>query len=170
MNEKDIHIKDSFYFEEKITNLSKELQKIKTESNNNWNLFIRAKHEIENTKKRFEKEILNLKKYSNKNLFLDLLQILDSLESFIENENNKNNKNYFGNKLLYKMLIFILNKNNVKKIIIKKYSDFDPNKHEVITIVQNESYENKIFSIFQSGYMLNDQILRYAKVSLLKKK
>lgn len=169
MNEKINDNKEIFDLESKIIKISEELNRSKIEANNNWELFIRAKAEIENVKKRFEKEIINLTKYSSKKIFIDLLPILDSLESCLENENNKNHRIYIGIKLLYKMIILFLDRNNIKKMKINKYTKFDPTKHEVISTVNNNIHENKILSIFQSGYILHDQVIRYAKVSISKK-
>ncbi len=67
-----------------------------------------------------------------------------------------------------KMLISMLKKHDVKKIIIKKYDNIDPSKHEVISIINNKKYDNKIIAVFQSGYTLHEQVIRYAKVSILK--
>ena len=154
--------------EKLIHDLSVKLDKCEKESNENWELFVRAKAEIENITKRTEKKILDIRKYSQKNFIIDLLPMLDSFESCLENENNKNEKFYIGMNLLYKMLISILNKYDVKKIHIEKYSDFDPLKHEAISIIENKAHYNKILSVFQSGYILHDRVIRYAKVSILK--
>jgi len=155
--------------EKRITDLSDELIKSKNEIKKNWDLFVRAKAEIENIKKRTEKELINIKKYSQKNILIDLLPLLDSLESCLKNENNKNEKNYEGIKLFYKMFIPILDKHHVKKIDITKYTKLNPYKHEVISIIKDKKHDNKIASVFQTGYTLYDQIIRYARVSILKK-
>ena len=96
------------------------------------------------------------------------MPILDSLESCLKNENNRNEKNYIGIKLLYKMFLSILEKYSVKKIHVDKYSHLDPLKHEVISIIKNNIYDNKIFSVYQSGYMFHKNVIRYAKVAVLK--
>jgi len=169
MKEKNTENTTQINSKEKTNDLLNELNKSKNEAAENWNLFVRAKAELENIKKRTNKEIINATKYSHKNIFVDLLPIFDSFESYLENEKNKNEKNYTGIRLLYKMLISVLNKNNVKKIEIKKYTDFDPLKHEVISIIKHKIHDNKILSVFQSGYTLHDQIIRYSKVLILKK-
>ena len=156
-------------YEKKINKTLNELKESKEEVKKNWELFIRAKAEIENIKKRTEKEIINIKNYSQKHLFIDLLPILDSLESCLKNNDNKNKKDYDGTKLLYKMLSSILNKNFLQKMIIKKHMELNPFEHEVISITKNKIYDNKIESILQNGYILHNQVIRYAKVSIFKK-
>lgn len=152
---------------ERNKELYTELTKFKKEANENWILFIKSKAELENLKKKIEKDINNEIKNSNKKIFTELLPILDSLESCINNEKNKSS--HTGMLLLHKMFIKTLNKNDIKKIETKKYDDFDPIKHEAISIIKNNLYDNKISNIFQSGYMLQNHVIRYSKVSVFEK-
>lgn len=152
---------------EKIKTISNELEEIKKESAENWELFVRTKAEFENFKKKIDKNINNEIKNSNKKIFIDLLPVLDSIESCINNEKIK--ANHTGMFLLYKMLIKILKNNEIEKIKIKKYEEFDPQKHEVISVIKSTIYDNKIFSVFQSGYKFQNQIIRYSKVCIFKK-
>jgi len=168
MNNEKKFDKDNLDLEKLVKELSNKLNKSEKEARENWELFVRAKAEIENITKRTEKKILDIQKYSQKNLIIDLLPILDSFDSCLENDNNKNEKIYTGINLLYKMLISVLNRHYVKKINVEKYSDFDPQKHEVISIIDNDKYDNKILSVFQSGYLLHNRVIRYSKVSILK--
>lgn len=169
MNEKQINNQKDLDINEKLKILSEDLVKFKFEAAENWELFIKAKAEIENLKKKNEKEISNSIKYSNKKILLDLLPVLDSLESCLENEKHKNEKFYIGLNLIYKMLFNALNKNGIQKIDVKKYTNFDPTKHEAISIINSDIYDNKILSVFQSGYMFHNQVIRYSKVSIFKK-
>ncbi len=152
-----------------IKNVLNELEASKNEIKKNWELFVRAKAEVENIKKRAEKEIININKYSQKKIFIDILPVLDSLESCLTNNDNKHKKDYDGTKLLYKMLLSILNKYYVTRMTVDKYKILDPFKHEVISIINDEIHDNKIESVYQNGYMLHNQIIRYAKVSIFKK-
>ena len=169
MNEKTTNNQTDLDINEKFKILSENLIKFKSEATENWELFIRAKAEIENLKKQNEKEIFNSIKNSNKKILLDLLPVLDSLESCLENEKNKNEKFYIGLNLIYKMFFLILNKNGLKKIDVKKYTPFDPTKHEAISIINSDIHDNKILSVFQAGYTFNNQVIRYSKVSIFKK-
>lgn len=148
--------------------LIEELKKKQEETEKFWDLFVRTKAEIENIKKRTEKDIANIQKHSLKIIFNDLLPFIDGFELYLKNINNKSDPTNEGYQLLYKLILSILEKHNVKKMEIEKYTELDPTKHEVISIIQNDQYNNVIDSIFQDGYMLHDQVLRYAKVSILK--
>jgi len=167
MEESNIEVKKN-YDDFKKEDILEELKKSNIEVEKNWDLFVRAKAEMENIKKRADKEITTITKFSQKNLFMELLPILDSFELCLNNKNENNDKIYEGLQLLYKMLISILNKYNVNKMEINKYTELDPSKHEVISIIKNEEYNNIIESVLQTGYTLHDQVLRYARVSIFK--
>lgn len=134
----------------------------------NWDLFIRAKAEIENIKKQNLKDIENIKKYVLKDFAKELINVIDSLENAFE----ANKENYDeGFNLINKMLINILEKYSIKKIAIEENAIFDPVFHEVVNIDENSEKENNvILNVLQSGYTIHDQVLRYSKVSISKKK
>ncbi|HIH2763518.1 MAG TPA: nucleotide exchange factor GrpE [Candidatus Azoamicus sp.] len=165
MNENDKIIENDIELDEKLDILSNKVKVLEEEVKTNWELFLRARAEVENIKKRTDREIINITRYANKNIFLDLLPLLDSFEASLSKANNEDNV-YF---LFYKLLLNILEKYNVKKINVKEYDLFDPSKHEVVSIVSNDIYDNIVSSVLQSGYELHDHVLRYVKVSIFKK-
>lgn len=133
----------------------------------NWDLFIRAKAEIENIKKQNLKDIENIKKYVLKDFAKELLNVIDSLDNALEINKNIQND---GLDLIHKILINILEKYSIKKIDVKEDTIFDPAFHEVINIEQKcEKENNSILKVLQTGYTIHNQILRYSKVSISKK-
>lgn len=155
-------------FDEKICAMTNELAEFKAQANENFNLFLRAKADLENMKKRTDKEIENVIKYSNKKILLALLPLIDGLESRISGNIAEVDRE--GLQIFYKMLLNLLEEYNVKKIDTEFDLDFDPLKHEVISVVEHDEYDNKINTVLQSGYTLYDQILRYSKVTIFKRK
>lgn len=147
--------------------LKKDLDFFKSKSEENFDLYLRAKAEIDNIRKRTDKEIDNILKYSNKKIILDLLPLMDSLDSCLKNNNT--DKDREGLLIFQKMLKNIFIKNNVNVIDADYESDFDPLKHEVVSTLNDSNIDNKISEVLQTGYMLNDQVLRYAKVIVFKK-
>ncbi len=168
MNNDDISlITNEFNKDEELNILKSEIIALKIKSDENYDLFLRAKAETENIRKRSEKEIENIVKYSNKKLFISLLPIVDSLESCLSDAGlDKIDKE--GVIIIYKMLIGLLDEYNVKKIFVEKMVDFDPFKHEVVSIIDSSEYDGKICDVLQIGYFLNDQVLRYSKVTVFK--
>jgi molecular chaperone GrpE len=151
---------------ESINVLKNDIETLEKKVTDNWELYLRSKAEIENLKKLNEKEIEKISKYALKSLMLDLLPFVDGLELYIKNENISKNDGLY---LTFKIFLNILEKYNLKKIIINDTTLFDPMKHEVVSITNDNSiHNNKIMSVLQDGYILNDQILRYSKVSINK--
>lgn len=152
---------------EKIETLNLELEKINKESKNNWDLFLRCKAETENIKKRTDKDIANISAFALQNILTDLIPLIDSFELCIADKN----LNIEGIKLIHKLLLNTLEKYNFKKISVVENEKLDISKHEVISVIYNDDTKEDdiINSVLQNGYMLNDRILRYAKVSIIKK-
>jgi molecular chaperone GrpE len=155
---------------EKINLLELELEKKSTESKNNWELFLRCKADIENIKKRADKEITNISNFSLQNVMTDFIPLLDSFELCIKDKNENDSIKADGILLIHKMLINILEKHNLNKIEVKENEKLDISKHEAISIEYSDTEEDDIIkSVLQNGYMLNDRVLRYVKVSIIKK-
>lgn len=157
---------------EKIGSLTLEIEKLNTESKNNWEQFVRCKAEMENLKKRTDKELLSISNFSLQNILYDFIPLLDSFELCLKNKNETNFINVDGVILIHKMLLNILDKYNLKKISVEENEKFDILKHEVVSVEYRDNIEedDTINTVLQNGYVLNDRILRYVKVRIIKKK
>ena len=139
---------------------------------------LRSLAEIENQRRRFEKEIKDTFEFGSFNFAKESLAILDNLQRAkiaIKNDQIlKENKNL--NKFLEYItiiendLVNIFEKNRIKKIETKN-KKFDPNLHQAMSEIVDENVETgSILQEMQSGYMLADRLLRPALVSVAKKK
>lgn len=157
---------------EKIESLNLEIEKLNNEAKNNWDLFIRCKAETENIKKRTDKEILNISNFALQSILCDFIPLLDGFDLCLKNKNVNDLINIDGVILIHKMLLGILDKYNLKKISVEKNEKLDILKHEVISVDYKTEIEDDdiINEILQDGYILNDRILRYVKVSIIKRK
>lgn len=157
---------------EKIESLNLEIDKLNNESKNNWELFVRCKAEMENLKKRTDKEILNTSNFALQNILCDFIPLLDSFELCLKNKNDDSLINIDGVILIHKMLLNILDKYNLKKISTEENEKLDISKHEAISVEYKDNIEEEdtIKTVLQNGYILNDRVLRYVKVSVLKRK
>jgi molecular chaperone GrpE len=127
---------------------------------------------MENIRKRTEKEIKNIHKFSLEKFAIELLPILDSLNKAIEitNKTKENKSTIQGIKLTMKMFLEILKKFNIKEINPKGKS-FDPNEHEAMAMQHDPKMKNNIIKmVLQYGYKLNDRIIRPARVIVIKNK
>ena len=139
---------------------------------------LRSLAEIENQRRRFEKEIKDAFEFGSFNFAKESLAILDNLqrakEAIKNDEKLKENKDL--NKFLENIniiendLISIFEKNRIKKVeVINK--KFDPNFHQAMSEIEDEKSEpGTILQELQSGYMLADRLLRPSLVSVSKKK
>ena len=139
---------------------------------------LRSLAEIENQRRRFEKEIKDAFEFGSFNFAKESLAILDNLEratlAIKNDEKLKENKDldkFLENiKIIEKDLINIFEKNRIKKIITKN-EKFDPNLHQAMSEIEDEKAETGIIlQEIQAGYMLGDRLLRPALVAVAKKK
>ena len=132
----------------------------------------RLQAEFENYKKRIDKENVQIIKNANANLIKELLPVLDSFELAIKNSNNIDNPDVVkfkqGMELIYAQFYSILQTQGLR-IMITKDQRFDPFMHEVLMVRESDT-DDIIVQEFQKGYMLNDIVLRHAKVMITKKK
>jgi len=139
---------------------------------------LRSLAEIENQRRRFEKEIKDAFEFGSFNFAKESLAILDNLqrakEAIKNDEKLKNNKDldkFLENiNIIEKDLISIFERNRIKKIETNE-KKFDPNFHQAMTEVEDDNKNpGTILNEVQAGYMLGDRLLRPALVSVSKKK
>ena len=139
---------------------------------------LRSLAEIENQRRRFEKEIKDAFEFGSFNFAKESLAILDNLQraklAIKNDENLKKNKDldkFLENiTIIEKDLINIFERNRIKKIDTKN-KKFDPNLHQAMSEIEDESKDTgSILQEIQSGYMLGDRLLRPALVNVAKKK
>ena len=139
--------------------------------------FLSAMAEMENQRKRYEKEKSEAFEFGGFNLAGESLSLIDNIEraiaSFKNDENLKHNKDI--NKVIEsveivkKDIVSIFKKNGIEQIecINKK---FDPNFHQAMLEVENNSKEaGTVVQEIQKGYMMKDRLLRPSLVGVAKK-
>ena len=139
---------------------------------------LRSLAEIENQRRRFEKEIKDAFEFGSFNFAKESLAILDNLKRAqlaIKNDDalkeNKDLDRFLENiSIIEKDLISIFEKNRIKKIDTMQ-KKFDPNIHQAMTEIEDDNVEaGTIVQEMQAGYMLGDRLLRPALVAVAKKK
>jgi len=139
---------------------------------------LRVLAETENQRRRFEKETKEAFEYGGFNLARESLSVLDNLQrayqSIKSDESLKDNKDlekFLKNiTIIEKDLITIFEKNNIKRIdcVNKK---FDPNNHQAMLEIEDESVNpGIILQEIQPGYFYKDRLLRPSFVAIAKKK
>ena len=139
---------------------------------------LRSLAEIENQRRRFEKEIKDAFEFGSFNFAKESLAILDNLQRAkiaIKNDevlkSNKDLNKFLENiSIIEKDLISIFEKNRITKIE-SKGKKFDPNLHQAMTEIEDDQSEvGTVIQEIQNGYMLGDRLLRPALVGVAKKK
>ena len=139
---------------------------------------LRSLAEIENQRRRFEKEIKDAFEFGSFNFAKESLAILDNLQrakDAIKNDkvlrDNKDLDRFIENiNIIEKDLISIFEKNNIKKIVSKD-KKFDPNIHQAMTEIEDSNSEpGTVVQEIQTGYMLGERLLRPALVGVAKQK
>ena len=139
---------------------------------------LRTMAEMENQRRRFEKEKKEAFEFGGFNFAGESLSLLDNIDraitSFENDESLKNNKDLNkiidGIEIVKKDLISIFKKNGIQPIecINKK---FDPNFHQAMLEVENNTKEpGTIVQEIQKGYMMKDRLLRPSLVGIAKKR
>lgn len=151
----------------KETAVNDELSALKQEIQDQKDKYLRLFAEFDNFKKRNAKERLELFKTAGQDIIRELLPILDDFQradkAFEQDNNAENYAN--GVKLIQEKLQKTL-QNKGLKVIESVGKDFDVEQHEAIAEVpaSSEEQKGKIIDEVESGYTLNDTIIRYAKV------
>ena len=139
---------------------------------------LRSLAEIENQRRRFEKEIKEAFEFGSFNFAKENLATLDNLQrakEAIKNDEKLKNSNdldkFLENiNIIEKDLITIFERNKIKKIDTKG-KKFDPNFHQAMSEIEDDKVEpGSIIQEIQAGYMLGERLLRPALVIVAKKK
>jgi molecular chaperone GrpE len=124
--------------------------------------------EMDNYRKRMEREKENLLKYGNERVLSDLLEVVDNFERTIDmlkpDEDPKIKNIVIGLDMVKKQFLDTTSKHGLTAVdAVGK--DFDPNFHEAIAQEYQEGAKpNQIIKEFQKGYTLNGRLVRPAKV------
>ncbi|MDP6685461.1 MAG: nucleotide exchange factor GrpE [Candidatus Omnitrophota bacterium] len=132
---------------------------------------LRLQADFDNLKKRLERDKIEFIKFSNMELILEILKILDDFERAVEAGKTKHEFDilYKGVEMIWKDLNEFLKKRGLKEIEAKG-KRFDPHAHEAMMQEGTNDYpEDHVIEEFQKGYMLNDRVIRPAKVKVSKK-
>jgi molecular chaperone GrpE len=145
---------------EQIEKLEKEVADIKDKH-------LRLQAEFDNFRKRTLKEKMELLKSGGETVLTSILPVIDDLERALAAFGEVEDENPFkqGITLIYNKFQDFLKQNGIKEIDAKG-KDFDTDLHEAITKIPapTEELKGKIVDVIQKGYLLNEKVIRFAKV------
>lgn len=133
-----------------------------------WNeKYLRLSAEFDNYRKRTLKEKADLTKTANADLLQNILPVVDDFERGLNNINEAQDIKAVkeGIALIYNKFSEFLKQNGVKEIEATE-KEFDLDFHEALTKIPapDDKLKGKVVDVIEKGYMLNDKVIRYAKV------
>jgi molecular chaperone GrpE len=151
------------------------IEKIKAtqgEAGKNFDLYLRSRAEIENLKRRFQREKEDLSKFANEVLIKQLLPVIDNLEKALEHAQGQDTLDALkeGVRLTLKGLKDVLSKEGLEEVKAEG-APFDPNYHEALMQKEDDSVPSgTVIQACQTGYILNERLVRPALVVVSKGK
>ena len=146
-----------------------ELHALLTDARNkadeHWDQCLRLQADIENLRKRKERDVANAHKFALDKFAVDLLPVRDSLEMGLAAADSVDAaKLREGSELTLKMLVSAMDKFNIKEVNALN-EQFNPEYHEAISMQEREDVApNTVVTVVQKGYLLNDRLIRPAMV------
>lgn len=131
---------------------------------------LRAAAEMENVRRRTQRDVENAHKFAVEKLLSDLFPVLDSFEKAVETAAQTQGAEPIAEGVALSLKLFsdTLAKAGVEQID-PLGEPFDPQLHEAMTMVPNPDAEpNSIMDVMQKGYVLNGRLVRAAKVIVVK--
>ena len=129
--------------------------------------FLRLQAEFDNYRKRTLKEKMEMIKTAGEGIMLNILPVIDDFERALQSMEDAKDATAVaeGLNLIYKRFIDFIKQNGLKEIEAKE-QEFDTDVHEAITkaAAPSENLKGKIIDVIQKGYLLNDKVIRCAKV------
>ena len=157
--------------EDAINELQEKLKKAEEEASAHRDEVLRARADLENTRKRMERDIENAHKYAVEKFVQELLPVIDSLEMGLaaarqEDANISSVKE--GTELTLKMFADCTDKFGMKSLD-PKGEKFNPEFHQAMSMQESPEHEpDTVIAVMQKGYLLNDRLVRPAMVVVAK--
>lgn len=150
-----------------VGELLQQIEALTRRAEENWDRFVRAQSEIENIKKRNERDLQNAHRYALERFVKDLLPVLDSLELGIQaatSDQSGVTQLREGAELTLKQFHAVLERYQVT-VIDPVGERFDPERHQAMVMQPTAEAEPlTVLQVLQKGYTLHDRLLRPAMV------
>lgn len=151
-----------------------ELEQIKQDLEESRDLYLRAKAELENQRKRSARELENAHKYAIDRFATELLDVMESLDQACQIERAESSSDEIeavrnGIELTQKQLVTVFQRFSIVEICPEPGEKFDPNSHQAMTVQPTGDVEpNHVMTTIRKGYWIHDRLLRPAMVIVAK--
>ncbi len=151
---------------EEFEGLQRELDQALAKADEHWKLYLGAHAEMENLRKRTEREVQNAHKFALERFFGELLPVRDSLELGLAAASDAVDiaKLREGVELTLRQLTTAMEKFGAREVN-PLGAKFDPGQQEAMAMLPTDQTEpNTVVQVVQKGYLLNERLIRPAKV------
>ncbi|MDG4596728.1 MAG: nucleotide exchange factor GrpE [Candidatus Contendobacter sp.] len=152
---------------EEFDALQQDLDQALAKADEHWKLYLGAHAEMENLRKRAERDVQNAHKFALERFFSELLPARDSLELGLAATSNDAvdvARLREGVELTLRQLAAAMEKFGARELH-PLGAKFNPNEHEAMAMTPTDQAEpNTVIQVLQKGYLLNDRLIRPAKV------
>jgi molecular chaperone GrpE len=156
--------------QQELTELRDKLEAKEKESKENYERYLRQVAEVDNFKKRVNREKDDAIRYANENLIKDILPVMDNLERAVAHAQGGGNGKPLveGVEMVLRGLLDVFSKHGVVQVPAVG-EVFDPGKHEAMAQVESSQHQpNTVINEHHRGYLLRDRLLRPALVTIAK--
>ncbi len=154
-----------------IAQLQKELEQANQKAQENWDKALRVQAEMENLKRRTQKDLDDARKYAVERFAKELITVVDSLElglQAITGDSPEVQKFREGSELTLKQFEAAFAKANIEQVN-PLGQPFNPEHHQAMAMQPSADVApNSVLTVFQKGYLLNGRLLRPAMVIVAK--
>ena len=159
-----------------IEKLAHERDEWKSKAEDYWDQFLRARAEMENFRKRTERDIQQRIGRGKSDLILSLLDVLDNFDRFLaagekdatENEDSGFAAFFKGAQLIQRQILDVLAREGVEPIEDPVGQTLDPHYHEAVFAQDGGGEHGTIVQEIQKGYMYNGNVLRPSRVKVIR--
>ncbi len=151
------------------------IKQVQNKADENWDIALRTKAEMENVRRRTEKEVSNARKFGIEKMINEILPVKDSMELGLKAaidmdiEDEAVHKIREGMELTLKMMNDALGKIGITEIAPEEGDAFSAEAHQAMSMQEIPGKEsNTIVAVMQKGYLLNERLVRPAMVMVAK--
>lgn len=148
-----------------LEQLQQSLAEAEARAKNHWDQYLRAVAELENVRKRAQRDVESASRYGLERFAQELLPALDSLELAVENAGRGDVQSLAeGQRATLQLLLKAFDRLGIA-VIDPRGEPFDPSRHEAMMMQESATAEpNSVLQVIQRGYELNGRLLRPARV------
>jgi len=157
---------------ETVESLKAALEEARAKADENWNQYLRALAELENTRKRAQRDVEQTQRYALERFAGELLAVKDSLEMGLDaaaDATDRTDALIEGTAMTLKLLGQVFEKFGIVEVDPQGQA-FNPEHHEAMaTQPSAEAEPGTVLTVVQKGYLLNGRVLRPARVLVARK-